>query len=172
MTHLGVTEGLFLPEVPVFILYGKHDPKQETQHYFSDANKYWDLVQVNRLVRFSVSLFSKSFWENEPSVLDFQQPSWPLPSPVMLQPTVGTAWPSHQFRFTCKSGDHSSLQEGSPRLVVPVTQRQFKLIVPSLNDWLFAFFLDLVPEVFPLSLTQEPWGYMRDRLVCSCSLMT
>lgn len=76
----------------------------------------------------------------------------------MLQPTFGTTWPSKQVTFTHRSWDHSSLQEGSPSLVVLVTQHQFNLIVPRLSDWIFVFFLDLVPKVFPLSLTQGLGG--------------
>lgn len=46
MTHLGVTERLFFSRSTSFYIFGNYDPEQETQHYFSDTNKYSDLVKV------------------------------------------------------------------------------------------------------------------------------
>ena len=156
MTHLGWIEALFSATSTHFYLLGKYGPEQETQYCFSDTNKDWDLVQLYRLVKFSVRLFSKILWEKYPRALYLRWPNFPLPNPALLQslPPFGTTWPSKQVRFTPGSWEHLPSQERSLNFVLQVTQHQVKLVTPCLSNWVFDLFLDLVPKCYPPIFTQ------------------
>lgn len=130
MTHLGLAGGLFPFHKNQFLLLWKiwHIARNTALFLL-----HWQALRFGKSYtgEQNFQLFSKIFWEKYSRVLYFDHFTVLFSNLPLLQPaclTFGTTSVSEQEKFTPRSRDFSPSQEGSPSLVVQLTQLQVKLV--------------------------------------------